>query len=58
MMKKYKCFQCGKEFYNNNMKHYMFKQKINRGSKTIYFCGWNCMREYEKERDLQSWMKK
>ena len=46
-----KCKVCGKDIFIGNLEEYVFKRKswaVNtRGM--IYFCGWNCMRVWEKE---------
>lgn len=43
------CDICGKEFYFNG-ETYLYKKVTGEGkkTKTHYFCGWNCMRKYEK----------
>ena len=55
----YKCAKCGKVFYWTNIESYIYKKSTTRLTsnkpKTIYFCGWNCMRKYEKEREKQGW---
>lgn len=48
------CKQCGELIYTRffNMSEYIYKLHRN-GKNTIYFCGYNCMRKYEKEHEVQ-----
>ena len=54
----YKCAACGKEFSFSGEK-YSYKKKINahKTTRTVYFCGYSCMRKFEKEREKESWQK-
>lgn len=56
----YKCAQCGKEFYFSG-ETYAYKKSIGFKSgkpKVLNFCGWNCMRTYERKKEVERWMKK
>lgn len=55
----YKCAQCGKEFWFDG-DEYIYKKNVKNGkenSKVLNFCGWNCMRKFEKEKEVKQWMK-
>lgn len=55
----YRCVICGKEFVFDGEEYTYKKYMIKAGKhKTLYFCGWNCMRKYEKESEKKQWMKK
>ena len=45
----WECAECGKKFYNTAIEQYIYK-KYKPGRGIAYFCGWNCMRKYEKKR--------
>ena len=47
----FNCFQCGKEVERMFMDEYLYKKK--HQDRTIYFCGWNCMRKFEKEKEVK-----
>jgi len=54
------CHECGKEVDRPYMDEYVYKkqsQKTNGYYTTLYFCSWNCMRKYEKEREKKQWKK-
>ena len=45
------CAICKKEIFIGNVESWTYKKDcygVNTRGK-IYFCGWNCMREYEKQ---------
>lgn len=44
------CAACGKDFYVFNLEDYIYRRKLGRKEQggTVYFCGWNCMRAWEK----------
>lgn len=48
------CKQCGKyvdrEAYDPDAYCYKKRIRIGTHNKLAYFCGWNCMRKWEKER--------
>lgn len=42
-----KCGYCGGHVYpRGSLKDYLYKKMVK--GHMIYFCGWNCMREYER----------
>lgn len=55
----YYCHTCGKKMFRSYWDEYVYKKELTENKKrqkkhkTIYFCGWNCMRQYEKESEEQ-----
>lgn len=48
----YCCYTCKKEFdWLYPMDDYVYKK--NHNGSTIYFCGWNCMRHFEKTHEVK-----
>lgn len=49
------CAFCGEQFYIDNPGYYVFKKPAStKGSAPmIYFCGWNCMRGFEKKKEQE-----
>lgn len=45
------CPSCKKQFGSLAFETWIYK--INEPRQTLYFCGWNCMRAYEKARDAK-----
>ena len=47
------CAFCGERFYIDNPGYYVYKKPAStKGSASmIYFCGWNCMRGFEKKKE-------
>ena len=47
------CNICGKFIDRLFWDEYVYKKEISTGysNKTVYFCGWNCMRKWEKEQE-------
>ena len=43
----YVCRVCGRKFYTINPSSWTYRKQDNRNH-VIWFCGWNCMRAYEK----------
>ena len=48
----YCCEWCGKNFYTLNPTAWTYRKKT-PASRILYFCGWNCMRAWEKDRDAR-----
>ena len=47
-----KCYVCGKDIDLTIYNDYIYKKEHpDSKSRTIYFCGWNCMRTYEKKEE-------
>jgi DNA-directed RNA polymerase subunit RPC12/RpoP len=49
----YICHNCGREIWRNYWDEYAYKKQVpvnKKQHKTAYFCGWNCMREYERKK--------
>lgn len=49
---RHKCCECGKVFLH--VGQYAYKHTV--GSRHFFFCGWNCMRKWEKAHG-DSWSK-
>lgn len=49
------CAFCGEQFYIDNPGYYVYKKPAStKGSASmIYFCGWNCMRGFEKKKEQE-----
>lgn len=45
-----KCKNCGEHVVAVCLNDYVYKMKYRNN--TIYFCGWNCMRKWQRERGL------
>lgn len=57
----FNCETCGKQVERSYMDEYIYKKSFfdkEKGWITIYFCGWNCMRKYEKERTQMQYEKR
>ena len=50
----YNCSKCNKEFYFEG-DIYTYKKSFDH--KVLNFCGWNCMRKFEREKEVEQWMK-
>lgn len=55
---KFDCAVCGKHVERLYMDEWIYKKfvyghKKDEWAKTLYFCGWNCMRKYEKEQEVK-----
>lgn len=52
ILTEHKCKNCKSEIQSigYNMREYKYKMKYR--DKTIYFCSWNCMRKWQRERGL------
>lgn len=48
-----KCAECGKEFFIPCVSYWTYRKPAWRATheKTVYFCGWNCMRKWEREQE-------
>ena len=45
-----KCGVCGKDFFIPVVGYWVYKRENHlKDGNEIYFCGWNCMRKFEKE---------
>lgn len=61
-MTKY-CYVCGQKMDRTYWDEYIYKADVapnkHAAHDTVYFCGWNCMRKYEKERKAgkKAWQK-
>lgn len=44
------CAICGKSFIVHS-EEYIYKRRKGHNQKTIYFCGWNHMRQWDTEED-------
>ena len=42
-----KCSECGRVFIVADSGAYRYKKNV--GNRLRYFCGWSCMRSYEKK---------
>lgn len=55
------CEECGKQCERSYMDEYIYKKPIwdSKGhyKQTIYFCGWNCMRKWERKKEKKQWKK-
>lgn len=51
------CHICGQVMDRTYWDEYIYKADIavnkHKAHETVYFCGWNCMRKYEKERQAK-----
>lgn len=47
----HKCAVCGTIIKRMYWDEYIYTKKIGKHNKQVFFCGWNCMRQYEKERE-------
>lgn len=49
----FQCAQCGKIAYKNGTWAYRRNMSVNKGksTKVIYFCGYGCMRAWDKEHE-------
>lgn len=45
----YCCEQCGKKFYTLNPTGWTYKKIVN--GRLAYFCGWNCVVRWEKDKE-------
>lgn len=46
------CHTCGKNIYIPVVAMWTYKAHNYKGQHDrVYFCGWNCMRKFEKDRD-------
>ena len=46
-----KCHVCGKDIDLSLYGDYVYKKIKYKGQNYLYFCGWNCMRTYEKKEE-------
>ena len=45
------CRVCGEEKQIPDLKQYVYKRKINGGTKIVYYCSYNCMiKDYKKNK--------
>ena len=55
------CYECGKVFERDYLDEYVYKKAQydlgGHNKKTLYFCGWNCMRNFERKREKKQWKK-
>lgn len=47
----YTCAECGETIYIPMISYYIYKRQLNN-KKRLIFCGWNCMRAYEKRIEI------
>lgn len=49
------CAFCGEQFYIDNPGCYVYKKPASTkgGASMIYFCGWNCLRGFEKKKEQE-----
>ena len=52
------CHVCGQRIERMYWDEYIYTAQVTvdkrrKAHETVYFCGWNCMRKYEKERDAK-----
>ena len=49
------CYMCGAKIDRMFWDEYIYKADVapnrRKSHEPVYFCGWNCMRKYEKERE-------
>ena len=43
------CHVCGAKIERMYWDEYIYKKCIGKKNKIIYFCSWNCMRQFEKQ---------
>lgn len=43
----YVCRVCGKKFFTSNPAVWTYRRQ-DKNNHVVWFCGWNCMRTYEK----------
>ena len=46
----HKCYVCGTVIKRMYWDEYIYKKNIGKKNKQVFFCGWNCMRQYEKRK--------
>lgn len=50
----YICATCGKKFYRDDITHYAYRRTVPNGKSTpstYTFCGWNCMRAWDRKQE-------
>ena len=48
------CYMCGQKMDRTYWDEYIYKADVapnrRKSHEPVYFCGWNCMRKYEKQK--------
>ena len=59
--REYVCTTCGKHFYRDSMEDYVYRRQkavARKAPQLFYFCGWNCMRAWDREQEEKEEAKK